>query len=378
MATWARAMLEQMAGGFAAAGARVFLFFLGEDDDRFRAVFERLRGERAPFFLFDLNANFNVPLPGDIPGVRRFSWLIDHPVEHLHKLPADAGPLVCGYVDATGVRDHATLRPDIPAVFLPHAGAEPDAVLRPMRDRPIDILWVGHLSTLATDDGFAAALADLPAPWPGIVAEAAQGVLEGGHTPWSALLAAGLAHSTDPRAALGVDAALAPAFATVENRVVAIQRLRILRWLDGFPVHLVGHVPPEIANGPDGAVLAGFTQHGPQDAATIETLMRDGRVTVNSSFLLPAGAHERIWQAAAAGTAILSNRSAFLEAVFGDGAGLVLMPPGRGAFRDRVARMLDGSSDLDAMAERARAILAGGHTYRHRAAAVLDMLCEGV
>ena len=372
MATWAQAMLEAIAAGFAAVGARVFLFNYDNPDDqsRFeaaRAVFDR---QEAPYLLFDINANFNLSLPNASKHMRRFSWIIDHPARHLPKLVDHAVPPICGYVDATFIADHAALRPDLPAVFLPHAGHFPDATFRPMAKRSIDILFVGNIPPSVTEAGFRAVLAAVPDPWPTIAMEVVELVLSGTRTPWRALRERAAVDGIDITAP-GMRDVAGRTLPMIENRIVALQRWVLLERLKDFRVHMAGVVPN--FGGLDEAIsnMPGLVSLGLQQHAAVEALVRDSRIALNPSFLLPGGFHERIWQAIGAGAVVLSTTSSVLAEVFRDGDSIAFMPPDAPTFRARVEDLLAAPERLDAMAAQARTILEQGHTYVHRAAAVL-------
>lgn len=163
--------------------------------------------------------------------------------------------------------------------------------------------------------------------------------------------------------------AVYPYFATVDRYLRSHVRWHVLAGLIGLPVTVVGPGwEPFRKRFPDN----GFQFTGPRVADDVQDMTRRSKVVVNTCSGYH-GSHERVFDAQAAGAVSISTETGWLrKTVPGDAIHFVDFTAGdRG---DSVRDLFSRPQDMAAMASRGRAWQAGSHTWRHRAATLLDLL----
>ena len=148
-----------------------------------------------------------------------------------------------------------------------------------------------------------------------------------------------------------------------------VQRTAALLSVKSARLHVFG----ELAGDWRASLGGNVTLHGPvEDFDEVCALMRRSRVVINLSSKFPHGSHERIWHAMAAGAAIVTNRSTFLEQDFVHGEHIYYYdhPEQVGA---QVEAALSGGAGARA-AEAARPIYQASHTWDDRAARILSAM----
>lgn len=90
-----------------------------------------------PFFTIDGNQKCKLP-----QGIRKFSWMVDHPCSRLDDLVgATPEDVVLGWVDESHLAAAKVFGLPFRSGFLPHAGVEPVLAPTEMADRDIDVLF---------------------------------------------------------------------------------------------------------------------------------------------------------------------------------------------------------------------------------------------
>ena len=130
---------------FSQLGYKVELF---EDVRKLRRI-DWLLKEQNVFFILGMNGHgipqlYNDVYENKLP-VPYFAYLVDHPMYHLHRFDFNSSPqnLIVSCVDRTHVDFLKTyFSGNFLKVFIPHGSALsiPDAEIKPIKDRPIDIL----------------------------------------------------------------------------------------------------------------------------------------------------------------------------------------------------------------------------------------------
>lgn len=317
--------------------------------------------------LIDANAKNRISMP--TPGFRseRLSFISDAPFGQWDNIARMAPEHWLTFVDA----GHQAFLDDagLPQrrVFVPHGGPPPlDAP--PLAERSIGLLFVGNL---VRSPRLADLLANLGAgtdPMVGrVLAEAAERCVEQGEEPYLAFRAACAGHGFAAMAAFppGVLSQLLQMLsAFVENHA----RWRLLTHPWRNPVVVVGQVADHFFAGraPDHLRFLGL-----HSGDAVVELVRQARVVLNRVAVFPDGAHERVWLAMAAGTVVATDASRLVEADFVMGEHI--LPAAR---PEAVESALDDLPRLAAMAEGARAIYAGRHTWRQRAGSIIAALAS--
>ena len=141
----ARALFIDMHLALSAAGFDSELVMV-EDGPGF---FERAQRERRPFFTIDGNQKIKLP-----PGIRKYSWMVDHPCSRLSDLVGAAPEdVVLGWVDESHLAAAKSFGLPFRSGFFPHAGVEPSKAPLALADRDIDLLFAGGLAEPLERDG---------------------------------------------------------------------------------------------------------------------------------------------------------------------------------------------------------------------------------
>jgi len=330
----------------------------GSDLGPFVAAVEDARRHAAESTaLIDLNGKMRFELSKRL---KKFSMLIDHPFAHFEPLldaPADA---VIGYLDRShrDVLEAVGLHQD--KVFLPHGGPPPDSDPKPIAERTVPALFCGRLETSPRITDLRDGLAGNPEIVRDIVLDTAEQAAE--RVPlFSAFGAACRARGLDFDA-FDLDG-LATALQRASDWAEAHHRHKHPSALSGVDVHLVGSVMDGFfETGPDH-----ITFLGPRPFVTCIEMMREARVLLNSVTVFPTGSHERDWYAMAAGAALLTDRSAFVEETFTAGENILFWPEDPAAITDLSRTVLRDAEHLQNLADAATPIYAAHHTWRQRA-----------
>lgn len=313
-ATWADANRDGLVHGLSANGIRAHRIAI---PDRNAERLIALVGERWARVEQEGGRAFVVDLQGRSPfrDLPRFSVILDHPMVHPNL--AEAGPsTVLGHCDASHVEIAGYTRAR--SVFFPHAGQLPDPAPPPMDARPIEVLVAGHFTLAPGGAAWRRAFEALEPDHAGLVAAAAEAVAASPHDPYRALLDAAADRGFDP-ATLGWE----PLCALVKLTVAAAQgmhRFEMLNGLKSLKVTVVGLVDADFF--PDGT--GNLTFLGQHSYPEILALMRRSKIVLNPTPKFFAGSHERIWSGMAAGAAVCTSPSRFVDRDFADGQSILI------------------------------------------------------
>ncbi|WP_029008263.1 glycosyltransferase [Azospirillum halopraeferens] len=261
-----------------------------------------------------------------------------------------------------------------PAMHLPHwatrfdgdAGPMPDSRRDWERQRPFDLLFVGSIREQEIDETRRRIDA---APPP--VRVFARRLLERIHShPRDTVTQSAFALEAE----LGLDlsrsnfTAFRQILGQVDFLVRAINRVELFKRLKGLRITVVSNDVSTIER------YAGPVQTiSPSDFVTGLVAMKQAKLMINNLPIYRYGATERLFNAQYRGAAVLSERNAYLEETFGDGAGIFLYDPERpDGIGDRIAAILADRDTLFAVAREGHRRTHAHHTIDNRVDAILQ------
>jgi len=347
----ARALFVDLHEALCAAGFPSELVMV-EDGPGF---LERAQRDGRPFFAIDGNQKIKLPA-----GVRKFSWMVDHPCSRLGDLVgADAGDVALGWVDDSHLAAAQAFGLPFRSGFFPHAGVEPVAAPMGLAERDIDVLFAGGLAEPLDRDGWRAANPTVQAVVGEVIFETAA-LLDRGEPvlPLFAGVAAG--HGVD------ITQMQADVLCATISRILTIsemnRRCAILTALpDSVRIAVVSaHLPTQLRGRPNVTHL-GFID----DFAEIRKLMGRSRIVLNCTNKFPDGAHERIWYGMAEGAAVVTDASRYLERDFVHGRDILYLPRHADLTEivGEVAQLLGDLPRLKRLVDAARPVYAAQHTW---------------
>ncbi|MBI3444907.1 MAG: glycosyltransferase [Magnetospirillum sp.] len=299
-------------------------------------------------------------------GARQLYWALDHPysgVDRLLGLPRES---VATFPTRSNLDCCSTyLRQDLVLACAAHA-AEPTAV-RAWSDRDIQILVVGNVDG-PHPDAIRAGWRQMPAPWPMVLEHMAETWASAPRTPLEDLARGALV-------AAGASGADGHAFFRVQGQFDNWARLFVrhatIATLSALPLTLVGR----------GWETVGAPTHnrlGPRPAEEVAELMARSKLVLN---ILPDyyRSHERVFEAMAAGCAVVSSGTGYLanamgtETYSGDQTAISYMGPlaGRG---ERLSGLWNDAPAIAALAEAGLAEFLAHHTWDHRVAGLMPVI----
>lgn len=351
----ARALFVDLHEALCAAGFQSELVMV-EDGPGF---LERAQRERRPFFTIDGNQKIKLPA-----GIRKFSWMVDHPGSRLGDLQgATIQDVVLGWVDKSHLAAAKMFGLPFRSGFFPHAGIEPVSAPTAQADRDIDVLFAGGLAEPLERDSWLAANPSVPAVVADVIFETVA-LADEGQPVLPLFVAVAARHGIDIGRQMQADM-----LGSTISRILTIsemnRRCAILAALPGhIRIGIVSAYLPAILRDRPNVTHLGFVD----DFAEIVKLMARSRIVLNCTNKFPDGAHERIWYGMAEGAAIVTDASRYLESDFVHGRDILYLPR-HDDLRDIVAeitRLLDSPPRLKRMADAARPVYAAHHTWRSR------------
>lgn len=165
-------------------------------------------------------------------------------------------------------------------------------------------------------------------------------------------------------------------FDEIELYVRGVDRIELVKALQGIPVHIFGS-----GNTKENwkKYLGKNDQHIIlHDAISIEeaeNLMRKSKIVLNSSPRIKNGAHERLFAGLACGAAVVSNDNAYVREILVDGKDVVLYQTKHwNDINKKVKDLLSNEDKRRQMAKSGREKVMLGHTWDHRVQAFMKLL----
>lgn len=351
----ARALFVDLYDALRAAGFDAELVMV-EDGPGF---LQRAEQDGRPFFAIDGNQKVKLPA-----GVRKFSWMVDHPCSRLDNLVgADAQDVVLGWVDESHLAAATAFGLPFRSGFFPHAGVEPVAAPTAPGDRDIDLLFAGGLAEPLDRAAWNATNQHVPAVVGDVIFEAVA-LLDQGIPVLPLFVEIATRHGIDVRRQMQADV-----LCTMISRILTLSEMnRRCAMLAALPDRVriavaAAHLPALLRDRANVTHL-GFID----DFAEIRRLMARSRIVLNCTNKFPDGAHERVWYGMAEGAAVVTDASRYLERDFTHGREILYLPRHGDLTQiaGEITSLLDDGPALGRMVDAARPIYTAGHTWRSR------------
>lgn len=363
-AGWAKAMVTEIASALRNLGIAATELDVDNAPEFFGTRFV----QRETTLVVDLNQK--VGFPWRQPKV---SIMVDHPCTRIRELSApnsEAG--VTGWVDASHVAAVGALGFRHRAVFLPHAGPEPNDARMPAAERDIDLFFAGSLGEAIDRPGWRAMNPKTSPVVTDLIFDTIEMIEKTGSPALPALL------DVLGRYGLSLGSSLTrDQFAELVTTILAIgeqnRRFNVLSALpEDLKVVVATDYLPKALRGRPHIHHAGYID----DFAEIRRLMRRARIVLNMTGKFPSGSHERIWYAMAEGAVVLTDFSVFMQETFTDGETILYLPRKHldGGDLAALAALAREPRRLDRMAEAATTLYDAHHTWRKRASLLLDAM----
>ncbi len=298
-------------------------------------------------------------------GNRHVAWLVDHPVYHavffmpeLSGISRNDATCAVACVDEEWAQFARALYGFPHVFFAPHFCCALDCLPPHGERREYDVVCFG---SIRDPDAFLSSLEHEAGPfWPVLrdAVAAYSNPCECG--PLDQFLFRRL-RSLSPDAKQ-VSIMMNAFFPFVDGYFRCLGRLRLFQSIRRTTVHVFGAGPWKHFPLPGNIVF-----HDPVPFSAVPGIMAGASVLLNHTPTLRAGAHERIFEALAAGCLVHTTTSSFLAGTFGEDAGLSFYNDADIEGMDDQLSALLGDSAADERIRAGQAIVATGHTARNRA-----------
>lgn len=362
---------RQLQQGFEDLGYEIFSFNLTQGARSLGLLYDYIKsgpitamiGFNTPFFGMRLPSGVNMWETLEIPCV---NILVDHPYWYhdiLMRTPK-TGIVLC--IDRNHARYVERFYPHIPCTgFLPHGGTPYEGVLKPLRERKIDVLYAGSLLAdyaLSQKPDFS----HFPFPAEEICETAVARLLAHPDCTVETALEDALLHAgivlSDEQLRLFISSCV-----YIERVVSSHYREKIVGsaakagvslalygdgwsscdWIRLPNVHYGGRIPPE---------------------AVLEK-MEDSKIVLNTVPWFKDGSHERVFNAMLRGAAAVSETSLYFEECLADGSwfSFDLFPDSLNTLSDRIGSLLSDPQKLQDIACAGYRLAVSAHTWQARA-----------
>jgi glycosyl transferase family 1 len=379
-ASWAYHLADNAANALQAIGYRVRPIRIdsgkarGKGSVRALHVLTRRKAKAGHrFFVLDFNARVLLDVVAEF-GIPYFSWIGDHPFDHMEALQYLSSHAIIGVIDRAHRRAARAAGIKQKIVFTPHGAPEFDDNLRPMAKRDIGLLFAAGVKAPISCASWIERNPSLPEVISKAMFSAAEAVIEEGTDSCSAIESALRQGGIEPWEELNPDA-LWRMVGTVDFFAESEVRFRVLSSLASLPLHFIG---PDLP-----ACYAPFsdrwTCHGSKPYDDVKRLMANSRIGLNTIAKFSDGSHERVWEAMACGAVTLTDRTPYLAESFTDGENILFLPrgpEGRDDLADRLAALLEHPDALENIAAAGCVICAAGHLWTHRAVVIDRAMAE--
>jgi len=296
---------------------------------------------------------------------RHLAWLVDHPVFHadffmpeVSGVPRNAAACAVVSVDEAWAEFGRELYEFPHIFFIPHFCCTRDCLAPGGEQREYDVVCIGSIQD---PDELLRSIEVQSGPfWP-VLRDAVAVYSAGPERPPLDRFLLHTFRQVNPDAGQ-VRTMMNAFFPGIDAYFRSLGRIRLLQGIRRTTVHVFGAGPWDRFSFSDNIVFHDHVAFGDAPAG-----MARARLLLTHTPPRRAGAHERIFEAVAAGCLVHTTASGFLARTFGEDAGVSCYDDGDTDGMDDRLSMLLGDS---AAAERVRigqAIVASGHTARNRA-----------
>lgn len=159
----------------------------------------------------------------------------------------------------------------------------------------------------------------------------------------------------------------------LENYLRAVDRLELLRSLQGLNIHLF--CPQEshsLWRHHLGSAAENITFHTEIPFNETVEIFKQSKIVLNSSPSFNDGTHERIFYGMAAGAAVVTNDSIYMRQYFDPGENVLLYGEEQPPLYERVLQLLNDDKARCSLARQGQELALTHHTWDNRAQAILD------
>ena len=252
--------------------------------------------------------------------------------------------------------------------FLPHA-FDATLVAQPGGERPFPIVFLGTL--LDPIDVHEAWKKSMPSTYVEGMIQAASDVLKNPDLPYQKALENLLKQDPSFWGRLS-PTDLRSLYISFDLYVRAIDRIELLKSLEGLPVHIFGNEPATRKWGDFLDLKKGnFHLHPAVDFPQSIEVMKQAQIVLNSSPMFKKGAHERIFYGLGSGAAVLTNPTTWIKDNYKENEEILL---NSSETRQNLEELLFHPEKLEAMAQKGQKKVMKQDTWDHRAASLLQIM----
>lgn len=295
-----------------------------------------------------------------------FAFMVDNPVYHFDRLNGKIARHIVSYVDRSYLRFHRQYLPkNIPCVFLPHGGFAPANETEEinLEERPIPVLFTGSYWDPAQYESI---LNQMPQHAAEITRETMDLVLARDNLPMDLALEATLQKKGITNANRDE---LGKLLILISNYIRAHRRLECIKACtkSDFKVHVYGH------HWNQSPLKDKLVIHPSVNIYESLELMRQSKIVLNISAVVPDGSHERIYSSMLHGAVAMTDQNDYLlshldhekDALFYSWQNLETIP-------DTLNNLLNEPEKLQTIADAGKKNAQDNHTWTHRARLVAD------
>ena len=339
-----------------------------------QALIGHMRSDGMPSFILSCNAKDRFVLRQeqgrDITiheawAMPMVALMLDHPALHLENLLRAPQNTIITVIDEGHLvfLNHAGLNART-QIFCPHGGPEPIPHPRPSRERPIDLLFSGHILSPAPIPLWLDTASGGQSCVRGGLEEAFDAVRSEGQEIYTALVAA-----FQRRGLVATPMALAKHVIALDSYAMQLRRHEILRNITCRRVVILGEIG-------DSRGLDHHDLRGPTSFAKTRSLMANAKILINSRWTFGRGGHERIFYGMSRGAVIATEQSTFLSEDLSQEIGMFALPHDLTTVNDRLNERLNDPEHLDEIRARGFTGYRQRHSWQERMSRLLPYLYD--
>ncbi|WP_258760222.1 glycosyltransferase [Cytobacillus firmus] len=332
---------------------------------------DKIMRKRDVYFILGMNGHGITELYNQIYenklSVPYLAFLVDHPLYHIDRFDFNKSSknLIVSCVDKTHIDYlHQYFTGTYSKVFIPHGAALaiPDAPIKPIKDRPIDILFAGtFISTTECRNNW------ISDPF---YSEIIEKIIEKAlYQNKESLIE--IAEKTFAANGIEFDypanAKLVELLFQADYYIRGRRRMEVLESLKDLQLQ-VYHSDWSYLEAMSGNVKV-FPNINYDD---LQKKMLDSKIVLNVLPNLVNGGHDRIFTSMLAGAVSLTDSNTFLHSYFKDNQSILLYSFNEAQFAGKVQQMLKDTDKLQKIAEKGRKIAQEQHTWLSRAYQILN------
>jgi glycosyltransferase involved in cell wall biosynthesis len=327
--------------------------------------------KRNVFFILGMNGHGITELSKDLYNykltVPYFAYLVDHPMYHSQRFDFNSSSqnLIVSCVDKSHVHYLETyFSGNFSKVFVPHGSALsiPDLEMKPIKDRPIDILFAG--SYFSTEECRNHWISD--SSYKDIMDEIVENGIYENKKPLMEI-------AKETFLSKGIDfdysnnERLKNLITQVDLFIRGRRRKEVLESLISLPLH-VYHSDWSYLESLGGKVKV----YPAINYDEFQKKMFESKIVLNVLPNLVFGGHDRIFTSMLAGSVSLTDPNRYLHSCFKDEENILMYKFQEADFANKVQQLLCDHDKLQEMSEKGKKIAQEDHTWLNRALQIID------